>query len=66
MSMRGFGDFGSDFALPPVGAEVTFDETRKSATISFNPKQNDFDYMSRSQGFGDEPAEPEPLEGMLS
>lgn len=50
--MRGMGDFGAGLMadLPPIGAEVKIDDSRKSAKISFNPMENAFDVMSRSQG----------------
>ena len=52
MTMRGMGDFGAGLMadLPPIGAEVKIDDSRKSAKISFNPMENAFDVMSRSQG----------------
>ena len=55
IQQRGFGDFGLGGGDGLLGgeellADVQFDETRKSATISFNPTQSLFDEMSRSQG----------------
>jgi hypothetical protein len=54
IQQRGFGDFGLGGGDGLMGeeslADVQIDETRKSATISFNPTQSLFDEMSRSQG----------------
>ena len=54
IQQRGFGDFGGAgeglFGGEELLADVQFDESRKSATISFNPTQSLFDDMSRSQG----------------
>ena len=53
IQQRGFGDFGTageGLMGEESLAEVNIDETRKSATISFNPTQSLFDEMSRSQG----------------